>query len=166
MKRILIVALALLTLAAVPVSAQTYLTTTTTSAAITSTTQDSITVASATNIEVGGSLWLDNELMGVTSVNGTRIGVSRMNRPATHVSGVTVIVAKQAQKAFAFVNTDAANSLRGSCSPSDKQFLPIVDTVSGDVYLCWAKTAGQGRIWSRTNLYPQNGLGSLLVNLQ
>lgn len=166
MKKILLV-LTLLTFAAVPVSAQTYLTTTTTSVAITSTTQDSFVVGSATDIEAGGALLIDHEVMNVVSVSGTRVTVTRAQRPTTHVSGSRVIIAKRSQKATTFLAHEAALSLVGSCAASSYPFLPKIDTELGDVYLCRdTSTTGVGAQWTKTNIQGLNGAGSLLYNLQ
>lgn len=176
MKRILIVALALLTLAAVPVSAQTYLTNTTLSAAISTPTATTpadacFNVASATTAAVGGAVYIDKEMISITSVSGTRICGTRGSQgtnATTHNSGANVLIAPVAALTGALPAFTQLNgrALAGSCNPANYRYLPIVDTDSGNIHLCWAKSATYGRIWSFTNLYPPNGLPSYLVTLQ
>lgn len=172
----LIIALTLLTLAAVPVSAQTYLTTTTLSAAVTTPTATTqagnvINLTSATTAAVGGAVYIDHELMTITAISGTRLTVVRGaggTVATTHNNGATVIIAPVAALTGvipAFTQL-GGRPLAGSCNPANYRYLPIVDTDSGNVHLCWDKGGGQGRIWSFTNLYPPNGLPSLLVTLQ
>lgn len=166
---ILVLALALLSV--VPAKAQTYLTSTTLNGAVTSTSATSLVLTSATTAAVGGAIYVDHEMMAITSVSGTRIGVSRGVQgtvATTHNTGATVIIAPVAAlkgviPAFTQLN---GRPLAGSCNPANYPYLPIVDTDSGNVHLCWSKSATYGRIWSYTNLYPPNGLPSLLVNLQ
>lgn len=76
MKKILIVALALLTLSSASLLAQTNQSQTTLSAAITAT-QTQFSVASATGISLNSSLLIDNELMAVSAISSTRITVFR-----------------------------------------------------------------------------------------
>lgn len=167
MKKLILI-LTLLILSAVPLSAQTYLTTTTTTAAIGAAVvpNQTITVSSATDIEVGGSLYIDHELMGVVAVSGTRITVSRTQRPGAHVSGSRVIVAKTSQKASTMLSHEAAQRLVGGCTASSYQYLPLIDTDLGNVYLCWARLSGESAQWSYTNVQAFNGVTSLLYNLQ
>lgn len=165
MKRILITLVTLLSLAAVPASAQTYLSTTTLSAAVTSTTQTTITVASASGIAAGGQLYVDHELMNVVSVSGTTITVFRPQRPTTHNSAAVVIIIPAAAKATVAVTTDPA----GSCTASSYAYLPLINTDTGNVWLCWAQGSSgpnTGRLWHATNTRSVNGVYSLLVNLQ
>lgn len=163
-----ILSLLVVLLVAVPVSAQTYLTTTTTTAAIPAgvVPNQTITVTSATDIEVNGSLYIDHELFGVVAVSGTRITVSRTQRPTAHVNGSRVIVAKANQKASVMLSTNAAQSLVGACTASQQSFLPKIDTTLGNVYLCWDRSStGAGAQWSYTNIQAGNGQSSLLYNL-
>lgn len=167
MKKTLFVLVALLAFAAVPVSAQTYLTTTTTSVAITSTTQDTFTLTSATDVEVGGALYIDHEVMNVVAVSGTRVTVTRNQAPTTHVTSSRVIIAKRAQKAATFVAHETASRFVGSCTAASQNFLPKIDVVTGDVFLCRdVSTSNAGAQWTRTNVQGLNGAGSLLYNLQ
>lgn len=159
-KLILVLVLALLS--AVPVAAQTYLTNTTLSAAVNAT-QNSITVASATNIEVGGALFIDHELLQVNSVSGTRIGVSRLQAPTSHGSGAVVYVAKQSQKAQVFISHDAFVASRsGSCTlgAGNASIIPVFDTLNGDYAFCESDGTSY-RVWRVNNVQGLNGSGSL-----
>lgn len=164
MKKLILI-LTLLTLAAVPVSAQTYLTSTTLSSAVTSPTQTQIVVASATGIAAGGALYVDHELMIVTAVSGTTITVTRFQAPNTHAASSTVIIIPAAARATALVTRDPR---AGSCTLTDYQYLPIINTDTGNVWLCryigTAVTAS--RVWAATNITAVNGQTSLLLNLQ
>lgn len=167
MKKMLIL-VALLTLSAVPVSAQDYLTTTTLSSAVTSQTQRTIVVASATDIEAGGQLFIDHELMDVVSVSGTTITVNRFKNPSTHNASAVVIIATAEAKTTAFVPNSGVPR-QGSCTPGDYGFLPIVNVDTGDVWLCWAQGASgpnASRLWHVTNVLSNNGVYSLMTNLQ
>lgn len=165
MKRILITLVALLTLAVVPASAQTYLSTTTLSAAVTAS-QNSVTVASASGIVAGGKLYIDHELLNVTAVSGTTISVFRPQGPTAHNSAAVVIVIPVAAQPSALVTTDPR---AGACTPSSYSFLPIINTDTGNVWLCWAQGSSgpnASRLWHATNTASLNGVYSLLVNLQ
>lgn len=167
MKRLILTLLVAL-LVAVPVSAQTYLTTTTTSTAISGDVipNQTIRVASATDIEANGSLYIDHELFGVVSVSGTTVTVSRTQRPTAHVSGSRVIVAKASQKASTMLAHEAAQKLVGACTAAQYSFLPKIDTDLGNVYLCRdISSTGVGAQWQFTNIQGTNGAGSLLYNL-
>lgn len=167
MKKTLIV-LVLLTFAAVPVSAQTYLTNTTLTAAVPlapSVPVQTITVASATNFEVGGAVFIDHELMDIISVSGTRIGVSRTSRPSAHNTSAVVYVATRAQKALVFVNNASFRSLNGACTRGTGRaaLYPIFDVeVTGDYAFCEYEAAAQpGMVWRTNNVQGLNGTGSL-----
>lgn len=167
MKKIILVFVVAL-LASVPVSAQTYLTTTTTSAAIPAgvVPNQTIIVSSATDIEANGSLFIDHELMGVVSVTGTRITVSRVTNPTAHVSGSRVIIAKASQKASTMLTHERTLKLVGACTAAQQDFLPKIDTLLGNVYLCRdTSTSGVGAQWTYTNIQNGNGQTSLLYNL-
>lgn len=164
MKKILF-ALVAVAFLAVPASAQTYLTDTTLSAAITAT-QTQFTVASATDIEAGGALYIDHEYMDVVSVSGTRVTVSRTQRPTAHVSGSVVYVATRAQKPRVMLPHDGARRA-GTCSTSTSYvastalatvsggILPIIDIDTGNIYGC--RRVGDGWQWVYTNVQDLNG---------
>lgn len=168
MKRILFTLVALLTLWAVPTSAQTYLTSTTLSTAVTSVSADTVVVASASTVAVGGYLYVNHEAMQVVSISGTSIRVARGQQgtaATTHSASATVIVFPVAslQGALpAFGQRDPA----GSCTPGNHRYLPIVNVVSGNVWLCRYVAAGGARQWAATNIVMVNGQTSLLINLQ
>lgn len=107
-------------------SAQTVLTQTTLSAAVTSTSATFVTVASATGITANSTvLYVADglgELMFVNSVNGTTIGVTRgaNGSPAasTHASGAIVFVAPP--------NAVVSQPPTGSCTRSNQLYLPVI----------------------------------------
>jgi len=161
----LVVALAL----AAPVSAQTFLTNTTLSAAVSTTTQRTVTVASATNIEVGGQLYIDAEVMTVTAISGTTITVNRFQRPAIHASAAVVFIGTKAQSQTNFL-THSAAFRSGQCSTSTSSTnatalagmtLPIIDTDTGDMYGCRRNGTGGTWVWNVTNVLGFNGAGSI-----
>lgn len=170
MKKLILSLLVALSLA-VPVSAQTFLTNTTLSASVTTTTERVFSVASATGIEVGGQLYVDNELVTVTAISGTNITVNRFQRPMLHASGAVVFVATKAQAATNFLpNSSAVRS--GACSFSTSStnatalagmVLPIVNTDTGDMYGCRRNGASGSWVWNVTNVVSFNGTGSLPV---
>lgn len=173
MKKLILV-LTLLTLAAVPVSAQTYLTATTLSNAVTSTSADRIVVASATTAAVGGAVYIDHELMSIRAISGTTLTVSRGQQgtaATTHNAAAAVIIAPVAalQGPTPAFTQLAGRTLAGSCNPVNYPYLPIVDTDSGNVFLCWAQGSSgpnASRLWHGTNTVGINAVYSLLVNLQ
>ena len=167
MKTFLSLLVTVLLFAAVPVSAQTYLTDTTLSASITST-QTQFRVASATDIAAGGALYIDHELMDVTAVSGTLITVSRTWRPAAHASGAGVTIATFAQKSRVMLSHDGARRA-GVCSTSTSVIaatalatvtggiLPIIDIDTGDLYGC-VRGANSAWLWVTTNSQTVNGV--------
>jgi hypothetical protein len=168
-KLILILALSLFSV--VPAWAQTYLTTTTLNGAVTSASATSINLTAATTAAVGGAIYVDHEAMTITAVSGTRISVVRGamgTNAATHATGATVIIAPVAAlqgtvPAFTQLN---GRQMAGSCNPANYRYLPIVDTDSGNVFLCWAFADGGPRVWSFTNIVRNNGQTSLLTTVQ
>lgn len=120
-------ALLVLALIAVPsASAQTMLTQTTLSAAVTSTSQTYVVVASATGITANSTVLFVadglGELLFVNSVNGTTIGVTRGSNgsvaASTHASGALVFVAPP----NAIVNQPPT----GSCTRANQLYLPVI----------------------------------------
>lgn len=163
MKKLLIALVAVLTFAAVPVSAQTYMGSTTLSSAVTAT-QNYVVVASATNVAVGGALYIDRELLKITAVSGTRVTVTRQQAPSTHSASAVVIVIPAAAVNTTLVTVDPRP---GTCTPGDYAYLPIINTDSGNVWLCrYIAAAAPARVWAATNLVMVNGQTSLLLNLQ
>lgn len=166
------VALLALVLSAVPLSAQTYLSSTTFSSAVTSTSATQVRVASATGVVVGGGLYVDREYMTVTSVSGTLIGVIRGSmgtKAGLHTTAANVIVAPLAALRGALPAFGQTDPAIGSCNPASHAYLPIINVVSGDLWLCWAQGSSgfnAQRLWHATNVGSVNGTASLLLNLQ
>lgn len=102
MKRLIALTIGLLLLlGASPTQAQTVLSSTTLSSAITSTSQGSMAVTSATGFTAPGTgatlvyALIDREVVQVRTVNGTAIGIVRgmlSTQASTHISGATVWV--------------------------------------------------------------------------
>lgn len=113
-------------LVAIPAGAQTALTSTTLSAAVTDTKSTFIVVASATGFTAGSTKALvDNELMDVRAVNGTLITVVRGvsgTKTAKHPSGATVYVAAVG----AYIISDKY----GSCTRSAELYLPQINVTN------------------------------------
>ena len=176
--RILTVAVALLI--AVPLSAQTYLTNTTITQAMT-VNSTTATVNSTTNVQVGGFLYIDHELMRITAVNTTTkiVNLARQTQVAptkiaAHGSGAIAYVITTAQAPTNAVSHDTAWRA-GQCSTSTSssstvaltpaltgyQFLPVIDVEWGDFYACRRVTGGLW-VWVRYNVQGFNALdGSL-----
>lgn len=123
--------------------AQTALTQTTLSTAVTSTSGGFVVVASATNIAVtgpttnGAVLYIIDagatvgELDFVTSVTGTTIGVRRGmggTKAVTHASGARVLVGQPGY----FKTRDP----QGSCVTASTDVTPIINTNTGNQWLC------------------------------
>lgn len=165
MKKIIAIAILLGTLAAVDVQAQDYLSNTTLSANITAT-QTVFAVASATDIEAGGGLYVDHEYMPVISVSGTTVTVARTHRPARHSASAVVYVATRAQRPFTMLTHDGARR-SGQCSTStsnqpstalaEYRYLPIIDIDTGNFYGCRRNGAGGTWVWNVTNVQALNG---------
>lgn len=166
MKNSILIVFALFLLA-VPASAQTYLTTTTLSQAVTSQTQRQWVVASASGIVAGAQLFVDRELVTVVSVSGTTITVNRSQAPSTHAVSAVVIICPLAALSTAFVQNSGAPRPGSVASLSAIPYLPIVDTDTGNVWLPRFLTAGSpSRVWAATNVVMLNGQTSLLTTLQ
>lgn len=117
-------------------AAQTATTTTTLSTAIATTATRTVVLASATNVDVGGLLFIDREIMTVTAVNGTTITVMRgvpSSKVSQHPVSSLVYVAAKAQKASVF-KTDQVTF--GTCVRANEAFLPQVNPDTGDVFDC------------------------------
>ena len=137
MKKLLLI----LTLGASATFAQTALTQTTLSAAI-SANQTRFAVASATGIsgasggQQGTLLYVlepgtkIGEVMAVTSVSGTTLTVFRgdQNRAVAHPSGAIVVIAP----ADALASVDP----RGSCNATSWPYTPYINITNGDQWLC------------------------------
>jgi len=118
--------------------AQTYLSNTTLSTAVSATNvvAPTITVASATGITAGNTmLFVDNEGMFVNAVNGTTLSVTRGyygGRVTGHASGALVWFGPP----FAFQWAFPGGYPSGSCTRSNLQYLPYINTDTGQISDC------------------------------
>jgi hypothetical protein len=118
-------------------------------------------VASAASFSVGEVVMVDREAMTVSAINSTTISVFRGafgTIATTHGNGATVLVGPPQQ----FVSVDPAP---GSCTASDYPYLPLVNYINGNVWLCRYSAAAQSYTrWVGTNnvLLTYN---SLAINL-
>ena len=130
---ILIAGALLLLVSFQPAYAQTTLTSTTLSSAITDTSSRTITVTSATSFSANSLLYIDQEAMVITSVSGTVISVVRGasgTKASTHPSGATIFVGVQ----YFFSSTGRS----GSCTSTSEVVLPVLDVSTGRIYNCIA----------------------------
>lgn len=168
MKKILITLIAL-TLLSSTAFAQSYPSSTTLSASITAT-QTTITLASGTNVQAGGALFVDMEMLPIVScavAACTTVNVNRSGgRPAAHASGAVVTVVTALQKTNILLTHNGAIR-SGQCSTSTSSsaatalagigFLPIIDIDTGDMYMCRRNGASGGWVWNKTNFQNING---------
>lgn len=155
---------ALLIFTAVPAFAQTVLTSTTLSAAVTDTSGVTVQVTSATGFTATTTGFLvDREFFVVKAVNGTIITATRGQggtRASTHVSGATVTVGPQ--HAFqAYVPS-------GQCTRANFVYVPWIvvgdrdASNNGNIYDCLGvTTAGQ---WVRVDSNDKTVLGSTVAS--
>lgn len=147
--KLLSASLLLLFLTAAGLQAQTSLTTTTLSTAMTDTSGTLVVVASATGMTAAGTganlvyLYIDQEVMIVRAVSGTNISVSRGalgSRSMTHQVNSLIYVAPPA----AITSVD----LNGSCTATNQVYLPIINYRTYTLWNCApsgaALTAAQG----------------------
>ena len=167
MKRI-VIGLIVALLASVPLEAQTYLTSTTNSAAVTAS-ATVIPVASASGIAAGGALYVNREYMTVRSVSGLNITVTRGQSGTvanSHGASQTVIIIPAAAIPTVVTSVDPAQTAGvGTCDITAFQYQPIINVTNGNVWLCRYTAAAQSaRVWAATNqtLITYN---SLLINL-
>lgn len=173
MKTLISVLAVLLTLASVPVAAQTYPNSTTLSASITST-DTVVPLAGATGVAAGGALLIDAEFMpivGCANAACTRANVRRVTRPVAHSSATVVTVVSAAARAITMLptagafrigqcstTTAAASTLAGTSRAQTAlagfQYLPFFDIDTGDQYMCRQNGASGAWVWNRTS--PQN----------
>lgn len=156
---ILLLVTALL-LAAVPVTAQTSLTSTTAGAAVTSVSATIIPVASATGITAGSTglfVPITGEYMDVTAVNGTNITVVRGTGGLGAwpiASGAAILVVPIG----ASIQGGRANP-QGSCTGANlPRYAQIVNTFTGDVNVCLL--AGT---WQQRNAIPKTQPTTLVL---
>ena len=138
-------------LVAFPASAQTTLTQTALSAAVTTTNDNTITVVSATTFAAGTThAVIDAEEMAVVSVSGTTIGVVRgINGTvaATHASGAVVYVGSPTY--FSSVGR------YGSCTATNERVLPIIVPTEQKYYTCSSSN------WVSANLVTLGGYATM-----
>lgn len=167
-----LVAIALLVGCATLASAQTYNTTTTLTTAITdrNCTNRTLTVGSTTGWTAGMQFYMDAELFIVNSVpSSTTVSSQRcVASTAPQLHSASSVIFWGPASMFATKDTDnQGRKLFGACAASDYAFLPLINTQTGDIYLCRAfgtaapNTSAQ---WTITNnqLVTYN---SLLKNL-
>lgn len=154
----LILGAALVLLVAVSGFAQTTTTVTTLAAAITTSTQDRITLTSATGVSAGVYIYAGKEEMRVGSsyVSGVNIPVVRGRGGviAPHLSGETVTIGVTgnfvpASGALTSGNTTGVmitGKPYGPCSPTAQKYTIVVHVDSGNRYSCigdtWANISG------------------------
>lgn len=132
-----------------PLFAQTSLTTTTLSTAVTDLNALTVVVASATGITAPGTgtnlvyLYVDQELMTVRTVSGTNIGVARGaggTRAQLHAANSLIYVAPPQ----AITTVD----LNGSCTAANQTYLPVINVRTYTFWNCASTaaplTAAQG----------------------
>lgn len=154
-----------LLLGGAPLYAQTALNSTTLSAAITDTTSQYITVASATGFTLPLSgqtqvyALIDKEIVAVRGVQGTSIQVARgqlSSRATTHLSGSVVLVGSP----LAYASFPPS----GSCTRTNLPFVPVIlsgtqgITDAGTTYDCL------GSQWVSTNAPTVPVLGSTVAS--
>ena len=161
MKRFLHIlpAVAVLLALAMPSVAQSRLTSTTLSAAVTQT-QNFITVGSATGFTASSAtgtqyiVYVNKEAMRITGVNGTRITVERGNAgtQTPHASGTRVMVGAAGSSSAGNVTGGpfVRNSPAGACTRSAVATLPVINITNGVWYNC------NGGVW-----LPQTGISDV-----
>jgi len=154
------------------VEAQTAITNTTISAAITSTSATQFTVASATGFSVNYIAVMDNEARRITAINGLVISATRGasgTRPSTHISGSAVYVGPGDY----FATYDRA----GSCTAANELVSPVINVANGKRFTCTAGQWGELRSFyvpptsctftpttlTTTNTYVYLGANNILV---
>lgn len=137
----LLVLVASLLLAVSTSWAQATLTSTTLSAAITGTSTQTFTVASATGFSANRIAYVDREALRITAVSGTTItavrGISG-TRAATHTSGQTIYVGPGDY----FTTYDRS----GSCTSTSELVLPLINVSNGNIFQCTSS------VWARQEL--------------
>ncbi|HYC00466.1 MAG TPA: hypothetical protein VEC57_15115 [Candidatus Limnocylindrales bacterium] len=149
----------------VPVPTQTATTSTTLSSAVTSTSANTVVLASATNVDAGGAIYVGSERMDVVSVSGTTAQVRRGmggSRASTHASGAVVYVASSSQKAGVFRSDQRPG---GTCTRANEPFLPQIDAAAGVIWDCVAPGGAKTPTgyWTRLNAAPAGFNGHLQV---
>lgn len=128
---------------ATPVAAQTYNTTTTLSTAITDRTCNSRTlnIASTTGWSAGMQFYIDHELFNVNSVvSSTQVTATRcVASTSAELHTASSVVIWGPASMFQIGDTDGqGRATYGACTATNYQYLPIVNVVNGNVWLCRA----------------------------
>ena len=144
---------------------QTYATNTPLSAAVTAASATTIRVTSATGFTVGYVVYIDGEALTINAVSGTTITVFRGavgTMAGTHANGATVIVGPPNMYS-------TMDPPMGSCTPGNYTNLPLVNVITGDVWICrYVASSPMGgatnRVWAATNARNKT-YNSLLLTL-
>lgn len=126
---------------AAPADAQTMLTPTTLTAAVTASNQKTLSVASATNCIPNNLIYTDRESSVIESVSGLTLTVRRGaagNTASTHSSGILAICGPPG--AFAppttFARVDSNGNPVGTCVRTAQLYLPIINVKAGVISDC------------------------------
>lgn len=152
--------------------AQTYNTTTTLTNAITDRvcSNRTITVGSTTGWTAGMQAYMDSELFIINSVPSSTTAVVQRCVSSTppELHSASSVIFWGPSSMFAIRDTDnQGRKLFGACTASDYQYLPIINVLTGDIYICRAfgtsapNTSAQ---WTVTNNQLRT-YNSLLKNL-
>lgn len=120
---------------------------TTLSAAVTSTSSNQISVASASSFVVGYACYVNQEYMLINSISGTNIGVTRGlagTRAMTHASGDIVWVGPR--------NYFTTYPRKGTCTAANELNLPTINIATGKFYNCL------GSVWVEGDPPPLSGI--------
>lgn len=157
MKRLLIL-LAIVGLWAVPIGAQVIATmsTNTTLSAAMNASQTTMLVGSATGFTVGNFAWTGLEVVRITSVSGTTIGVQRgqMGTVSRGHASSQIVVTGAAQH---FQQTDPDTKAACTAGSGQAGWLPWINVTTGNVWVCtlgsvWVGTNTQPLTWNSINL--------------
>lgn len=136
---------ALVALPSVPLSAQTALTSTTLSAAITNANDQTMTIASATGWTATTSqsqtyAIVDREVVGIRSLSGTLVGITRglfSTRATGHASGVKVYFIPAGSVALSNQDRAGACSTGGNADLSQSgNLVPVLNPTTGNAFYC------------------------------
>lgn len=136
----------------VTASAQTYLSTTTLTNAVTAT-QNTVVLGSATGLAVGAGLYVDREFMTVRSVSSLTVTVNRGQGGTvanSHTASRTVILIPAAAIPTVVSRTDPGPIFgTGGCTVSSQPYWPLINVQNGNVWVCrWVSNT---RVFAATN---------------
>lgn len=145
MKRLLVLACLLWS---TTVHAQTLITATSLAASVTATQTSILVLTSSGAWTVGNYAYVDYEVMKITNVSGTLIGVTRQQfatKAVTHASGSSILAGNGGH----FKNFAAYQHAPpiGSCVRASQPYLPVIDYTSGNIWTCSSTLAK----WIGTN---------------